>query len=276
MTSNEKAFVFSGIAVVAFALFSLSEWVTIRSQRAEIRHLRERPNRLQEIAGLKAENEQLQTEVGHLTAAAASTEGRSSVGSNDHFVSGALDHLKTLADLQKRKLMDISRTMPLLDKKGSLSPAFIELFALTPSEQENLKKAINLARQQVDNLAIANSTVSRTDDGGVVVAVKASTAGISIGDQLMDSIAAILGPDRNPSFLTLGASQIENSLDNFGAEDHTITLTPKPPGSKTPGYVLRDENDTAGGVSSDTTWISTLNDLPARDGVLLKLAPTGF
>jgi len=229
------------------------------------------------IATLQAENDRLHSEVHRLTMANTSAVSASTaaIAGSRHSANNRLDQLRVLTDLQKRKIVNLSGTMPFITQKGALSSAFIELFALTPEEQSTLQKAVDSARQQMGELAIANSTVSRDNNGGVVIHVKPFAEGVSVDDHLMDAFTETLGPDRNPSFLALGADQVERSLDSFGAEERTIILTPNPSGEKA-GYVVQDVVHTPSSTSTTTRDFANLDELRGRYGPILTLVPAGF
>jgi hypothetical protein len=206
------------------------------------------------------------------SAATASTPPAASVGMSER---GTLARLRTLVDLQKRKLLDSHMTF--VNPAGRLSESFVELFGPTEQEQATLQQTLDRAREQLTNLQIANATVSRNDKGEYIISVKPFAEGSAVYDQLLDAFSQTLGPDRNAAFLALGANQLEQTLGHFGAEAKTITIgrntSPNGPDNQ---YQVTDRAH-----QNLSSWSSTSN-FPDRDavvkrvGALAKLLPPDF
>jgi hypothetical protein len=174
--------------------------------------------------------------------------------------------LKILEDLQKRKILNSSMTF--VEPTGTLSSSFIELFSLTTEEQAALQKAVDDARRQIGNLMVANATVQRNGDNNLVIDVKPLEGGPAVGDSVMNAFANILGPDRNSSFVALGANQLEESLGSFGAEQETLsitdnTTTPAPNGEG--GYNVVDTRNLPNHMT-----MSLANNFPNLDAVIAR------
>jgi RNA polymerase sigma factor (sigma-70 family) len=174
--------------------------------------------------------------------------------------------LKILEDLQKRKILNSRMTF--IDPTGGLSSSFIELFSLTGEEQAALQKAVDEGRRQIGSLMVANATVHSNADNNIVIDVKPLEGGPAVGDGVMNAIAGILGPDRNSSFVALGANQLEESLGSFGAEQETLSITDNT-ASTTPnmaeGYVVDDRRILPGNQT-----IENITNYPNLDAVLAR------
>jgi RNA polymerase sigma factor (sigma-70 family) len=174
--------------------------------------------------------------------------------------------LKILEDLQKRKILNSNMTF--VEPTGTLSSSFIELFSLTSDEQAALQKAVDDARKQIGSLMVANATVQRNGDNNIVIDVKPLEGGPAVGDGVMNAFASILGPDRNSSFVALGANQLEESLGSFGAEQETLsitdnTTTPAPNGEG--GYNVVDTRNLPNHMT-----MSLANTFPNLDAVVAR------
>jgi RNA polymerase sigma factor (sigma-70 family) len=174
--------------------------------------------------------------------------------------------LKILADLQQRKMLNSKMTF--IEPTGGLSSSFIELFSLTAEEQAALQKAVDEGRRQIGNLMVANATVHSNGDNNIVIDVKPLEGGPAVGDSVMNAFASILGPDRNASFVALGANQLEETLGSFGAEQETLSITDNT-ASTAPnmaeGYVVDDKRT----FSNNATYENVSN-FPTLDAVVAR------
>ena len=167
-----------------------------------------------------------------------------------------MDLLKKLVRLEKTNgiWFNLQALVRPKNHRGyQISPAFVQLFELTPTEEATLNQALDDAGKQQYALELAHAT-SRLEDNGqkVVIDVPAFPQdGGKIYDQLHQTFATTLGPDRQPLFDDFADQQVENSLDNFGAEERTITILRKtsPNGSVTYStqYAETGANGTATG-----------------------------
>ena len=174
--------------------------------------------------------------------------------------------LKILEDLQKRNILNSKMTF--VEATGVLSSSFTELFSLTNEEQAALQKAVDDARKQIGALMVANATVHSNGDNNIVIDVKPLEGGPAVGDGVMNAFAGILGPDRNSSFVALGASQVEEALGSFGAEQETLsitdnTTTPAPNGEG--GYTVVDTRNLPNHMT-----MSLANNFPSLDAVVAR------
>jgi hypothetical protein len=121
---------------------------------------------------------------------------------------------------------------------------------------------------------VANATVQRSGDSDVVIKVKPFEGGLAVDDNVMDAIATTLGPDRFSSFLALGASQVQQSLENFGAEEETLTVTHS--SSSSPGYEVKYEQHTPTSMISGTNTFPNLKAVSEVFGPITQLVPSDF
>jgi RNA polymerase sigma factor (sigma-70 family) len=173
--------------------------------------------------------------------------------------------LKILEELQERKILNSN--MVFVDPVGKLSPAFVELFSLSPDEQASLQKSIDEARKQMGDLMMANATVTSTGSNNVTISIKPLDAGPAVGDGVMSAFAATLGPARNAAFVALGSTQMEEALGNFGAEQETISITDNGAGGpgQPPGYTVLDSRVLPNHMQlSNASTYPNLSDVTAR------------
>ncbi|HWA26500.1 MAG TPA: hypothetical protein VG734_12640 [Lacunisphaera sp.] len=190
-----------------------------------------------------------------------------------------IEKLQVLSELQQRKL--VRPSIPTLDRKGQISDAFAELFALKPDERARLQQSLDGAREKLAALERANATVTRDASGRIVVAVQPFPGeGGKIYDEIMQGFADVLGPERNDAYRVIGAEQVENSLNGFGAAEHTYTFgyeTGDRPGQS---YTLRDEvvQRTANGRTSHSSnnRFQSYDDLAAHVGPIISVLPPEF
>jgi RNA polymerase sigma factor (sigma-70 family) len=173
--------------------------------------------------------------------------------------------LKILEELQERKILNSN--MVFVDPVGKLSPAFVELFSLSPDEQASLQKSLDEARKQMSELMVANATVTSTGSNNVTISVKPLDGGPAVGDSLMSAFASTLGTDRNAAFVALGSSQLEEALGNFGAVQETISITDNSSGApgSPQGYTVVDTRDLPNHMQlSNASTYPTLGEVTAR------------
>lgn len=225
---------------------------------------------------LREENRRLRSELARLSA--EHTALVTTQGDRPHQTEArrnALDRLRILTDLQRRKLA--KSEMDFVDSGTQLTPAFSELFAVTPAEQEALQRSLDTSRETLGELERANATVSPQPNGDVIVTVKAfPEAGGQLYDALLRTFAETLGPERYSAFLALGIEQVEKSLGRFGAPQRTITFSRMTTDDNSVHYSMREvsrlpkEN---GNYSSD---FKNFDDLAQQAGSIVKLLPSGF
>jgi RNA polymerase sigma factor (sigma-70 family) len=198
-------------------------------------------------------------------AGAASTNAPSARSKSASMIDSG-ERLRILEDLQKRKILNSHMTF--IDPTGGLSPAFVEIFTLTGEEQKTLQGAVDQARQQMGDLMVANATVHSNGDNNVVINIKALDGGPAVGDNVMNAIANTLGPDRFSSFLALGASQLQEALGNFGAQEETISITSNTSSSgqgEAAGYIVQDTRNLA-----NNTSFSNSSNFPNIEAILAR------
>jgi preprotein translocase subunit SecD len=231
-----------------------------------------------QLAALKLENQRLrdalrasaEKRVAHETSKSTTGGG---VTADPKDESSGLAKLNLLADLQKRKVLNAG--VAPITRDGKLSPAFAELFELTSAEQAALQEVVDHTRSRMADLQAAAATVSRNEAGAVVVTIPSLVESPQIYDETMDGFARTLGPARNSAFVALGENQMTGALDNFGAEQKTLTVTksanPKDPSQ--PFYDLNTQTRTPHASSSSSSRLNDLNSLNQRVGPLARLIP---
>jgi hypothetical protein len=202
----------------------------------------------------------------------AQANGASTAASERKSTDGmtALQRLDWLSEAQKTGLLQLVR-VPFTTRSGKLSPKFAELFALSPAEVDAMQQALNKAHERLDALALANATTHTTPDGKIVIDVKPFDGGGPIYDEMMDKFASLMGKDRNPAFLQLvDTGQLGDELNQFGAEQRTITMTPAGEKNGQPTYNLLDQHKFAAPAASTPAIGAT-----ATPGVTRRSATSG-
>lgn len=113
---------------------------------------------------------------------------------------------------------------------GKLEPGFSKFFNLTPIESEKAQQVIDKGRQQMDQLIVANATVSRRDDGALIISYGPLNGGSSIRDEFMTNLSQILGPDRYAALVALQKTNtvladLNYLMNDFGGTQRTMTLS---------------------------------------------------
>lgn len=192
-----------------------------------------------------------------------------------------MDELTALAHLQQRKL--VNPVISILNREGRLDQGFIGLFALTPSEQDQLQSEIDRVRQNLANLERANAKLTRDERGNIVVAVQPFPAeGGKVYDEMMQAMADVLGRERNDVFRKIGVDQLEKSLGRFGAAERTYVFgydVTERPGQ--PPYTFEDkvvQRQMQGGSSSSTsrTRFRSFEDLTKSVGPIVSILPPDY
>lgn len=185
--------------------------------------------------------------------------------------------LQMLAELQKRGL--VRPGMTFVNPNGKLNSAFVELFALEPSEQAALQQSVDGARERLFEFERANATVARNDKGDLVISVSPFAAeGGVVYDALMKSFADTLGPERNAAYVALGASQVERALGQLGAAQRTVTFSLDPAvegGAKARVLVKMDYKSSNGSGGSSSTF-SSMEEAREYAGTVGRLVPPDF
>jgi RNA polymerase sigma factor (sigma-70 family) len=226
------------------------------------------------FASLRAENQQLTDEIAKLHAErAVPRASRTAVNASGSETKSSLDELRLIAALQEKKLVRSSITF--VGQGGSLEPAFVELFALTPAEQTALRQAIDNACERLRELEQPNTTVTRSEKGDVVVTTKPfPKAGGQLYDELVNSFAHVLGPERYAAYATLGAAQVENALGGFGAVERVVTFS-YDPNAKSP-YSMREDRSSPGSHSNSSSSFGNIEELSKRADTVMRFVPPDF
>jgi hypothetical protein len=167
--------------------------------------------------------------------------------------------------------------MSYVDRQRKLTPAFVELFALTPSEEVALQQSLDRARDRLGDLERENATVAQNTDGAVVLSVKPfPEEGGAAYDELVKSFAETLGPERNVAFLTLGVQQVERAFSQFGAAQRTITISADVAPNGNIGYRVAEVQKLAAGHNSSTSHFRNFQEAAKYLGTLERLLPPDF
>ncbi len=198
-----------------------------------------------EVGRLRAENMQLrsalQTSRKHLSEEAAPR-------SADTKLPGKLDTLRAFTELKEQNLVVLSGTL-LSPRDGKITEAFVKLFGLSSAETATLQEAINAGRRKIEALILANTTAEVKKES-VVVSTKPFEGGAEIYDEVLDTFAQTLGPERFAVFLPMTSNQLGASFGQFGAEQRTVTVTREVlSGDKTPMFIVQDHHKHSGGNS---------------------------
>ncbi len=226
-------------------------------------------------AALREENRRLRDDVARLSAerpTLPATRGGATPGTEER--RSALDRLRVLTDLQQRKLAKSEMDFV---TGGKLTPAFGELFATTPAEQETLQRELDVARDTLAELERANAIVSPQPNGDVIVAVKAfPETGGQLYDALLKTFAETLGPERYNAFLALGVEQVEKSLGRFGAPQRTITFSRTVAADNSVSYAMHESLKLPRENGNYTSDFKSFADLAQQAGPIVKLLPPTF
>jgi len=264
---------------------SESTAAALRNERDELRRALDEANR--QGAALQSEADIL---AGKVTALQAHDQSPPPATPAPAPPGPSLGRLRTLTELWKGKILSLQpdlirgrvltlQVRPLEGNDKKLVGDFVDLFGLTPAEQENLQRAVDRARDQVAELERSHATVSADGTGNkVVIAISPFTdSGGPISSELMQSFAEILGPERNSAFNALGASdQIERELGNFGAAQRTITISYDPSDAASPYSVRNEVKQGSEGTFRTVNRGATLDQATSQIGNLAQLIPPGF
>jgi RNA polymerase sigma factor (sigma-70 family) len=233
---------------------------------------------LSAITRLRTENSRLKGELDFFRARRAVTTAFAgpTSGSAPASLASPVAVLRRLWEMQGEKQVSVKMNR-FLDPSGKLAEGFVAMLELTPTEQADVQRAVDQARERLAEYERANSTVNRNEDGSVTIATKPfPDSGGAVFDQLMNAIGAVLGSDRNAVFRSFGQEQIETEFARFGAVQRTITFSAN---SANPGrpYSLHEVQTTGPNSTSTRAFdFSTLDALKAQAGTIVRLLPGDF
>jgi RNA polymerase sigma factor (sigma-70 family) len=231
-----------------------------------------------EAVHLRETNEHLRNKLAAMEAAAATmTPNRAATPAvSAPAESSASDRLRVLVELQKRRL--VNPAIGFVAPSGTLTPAFVELFGLTPTEQKRLQQIVDDARERLAELERKNANTSRMPNGDVVIHVNAfPETGGAVYDSLVNSFAETLGPDRHEAFLTLGVEQVEKALGRFGTPQRAITLSRQPSSPDgEPRYAISEQYKLPTETGNFTSDAIEFEQLKERVGTITRLLPSDF
>lgn len=136
--------------------------------------------------------------------------------------SGTVASPMQLAEIQKQKLATVRAE--LLDAGGKVATSFIRLFDLSEDQAARLQAAVDQGKAQLAQSTAQNAKLSRSDQSAMVVTVAPFDAS-KLYEPVMDAFASVLGREKYGAFTTLLEGELSRTLNNFGAEKRTITIT---------------------------------------------------
>ena len=228
---------------------------------------------LDALRNLRAENLRLNAELARRTDRASSAV--STAASTAALT--AVDQLRVLADLSKRRLLTpMVRTFS-YKEAGALSPAFAELFALTPPERAALQSAVDRARERMASLELENAAVERATNGDVVITMRPfPQAGGAVYDEMIKAFAETLGPDRQSAFLSLAAKEVEKSLGWFGTAERALTFSQAATPSGETQFNVQAQHKLPTESGSQSSSFKTFDEMAAAVGTPARLLPKDF
>ncbi len=101
-----------------------------------------------------------------------------------------------------------------------LTPAFVKLFDLQPTEVNRLNRVVNEVRSKVEALAVANAQAELSPDGSrLIVQIPSLPAESSaLYNEVLQAFNEALGPERSAQFQTLAGSHLDAAFGGFGLD----------------------------------------------------------
>jgi hypothetical protein len=230
------------------------------------------------ISNLRTENTRLKGELDLYHARGAASNQLTPPVSPRGNVSMAspVEVLRRLSEMQSHKMIS-AKINRFLDPSGKLTEGFVAMLELTPTEQANLQRVIEKARERLAQYERANSTMKRGENGAATIAIKPfPELGGAVFDELMNSIAQTLGPERNAVFRDFGQEQVETEFSRFGAVQRKITFSASSPDPRRP-FSFREELTTGPEWTSNRAFdFPTLAELKSHVGTVAGLLPDDF
>ncbi len=280
------------IALLGFLLLTgIAAGVFACRQLAHLRsaHEAEMTQRSRNIARLRSENERLlqrepqpQTEkTSPLTGENVAPSAESTVAPRTARMIALVSVAKVMSHGLSPFVVDSRFAPAFVVTAGNQLPArFGELFDLGESEVARLQQTLTAARDRVDELTAANTTLRPGADGSYILEVKALAPEqiAADRDRLIATFREVLGPDGFRAF-ALFNHEAENPESNrgmrqifqisFGAIGRTATVSKTSRGSYRYAVEYDDGAHASGGAA-------TLDELQQRVGGGIKLIPPGF
>jgi len=173
-----------------------------------------------------------------------------------------------LNEILRRRISDYV-SISYFGQGAKLTPAFLELFGVTPSEASQLNQILQSAKASMLNDLRSQAQVSRTEDGDIVVRFSPIDSGPDIYDKVMGGFQTVLGNDRFKDMMTFDKfHQIESQFNQFGAKVWAIRLHKK--GTNDDGEAIYDYKYEVknGWTGSDGTLKDLKQQFPELDGVI--------
>lgn len=119
-----------------------------------------------------------------------------------------------------------------MGREAQLSEPFKVLFEITPAEERALEAAILRAQNGVTATEIALAAVGPGEGeeaGSWVIKIPAfPEVGATLYDELFNTFATTLGPERLALFEPLVGPQLESTTGSLGLQERRLVITPKP------------------------------------------------
>lgn len=195
-------------------------------------------------------------------------QSASAVSVPDQVSTAPLVRVNMLLDLKKRQAASIR--LPVVYNNGNLSEGFAELFSLSPSETDALKRAIKEAHSEIGRLSQANASVSQQADS-TIVTIQPFEGGADVYDRLMDSFERTLGPDRYAAMMELHTDELPRVFSGFGAEQRTLKIVRDARNESR--FRIDDSRRTASGSISRTVYASNPSELGDSYSWLAAILP---
>jgi hypothetical protein len=142
-----------------------------------------------------------------------------------------------------------------------LDPEFIKLFGITDAEAATLNERLAETKSRLDQLSIdaATSRLDSENNRFIVHVPPLPAEGGQVRDQLLQSFADVLGPERFDAMNALAGQAFDGAFSQFGLADTTyeINLAPTTSDDGQSIYQIKETNTFP--ENSYSTGNSTLN-----------------
>jgi RNA polymerase sigma factor (sigma-70 family) len=189
---------------------------------------------------------------------------------------GRLDALRAVLDLKRRGLF--SPDLTLMGGTRIITNQFIDLFELSKEEAETLRQSIRDAANNLYALESTNTEVTSEPGGDVKIVIKPfPEEGGAVYDEMRQTFAETLGPERFEAFMALGAAGMESALRDFGITRITRVVSREVSKDGEMRYRLRSV--TSAPPDRNTSYVSgwmSRKQLEDSLGPMIERLPAGF
>jgi len=183
-----------------------------------------------------------------------------------------LEIARFMAELRRREILNATS---FIGYDGKLGANFRAMFHMNAEEAKKAQEAVNKALRETQEAAAAVAVVKELKNGEVRVDIPPFSAGADIYDELMGSMATILGPERYSVFGGLAPELFGDVMSNFGAEIRTMWLNSNATvsGDGTSSFLVRENRSTSGGQGEMSVRpFKSLDDVRGRYGAVADKA----